>query len=397
MEPRLPAIPAAVTLPNGFRAAGIHCGLKTEGAYDLGLLLAEQPVATAAIFTQNALQGAHIAVCREHLEQSHGMARAILVNSRNANCATGSQGVEDARRCCRELARRLGCADEHVLMASTGPIGAPLPTAKVIDHLDQLLLASSPAGGMDFARAIMTTDTHPKAATTGGDPTAEARVTGFAQGSGMIHPDMATMLGFLTTDATPTGGLGPQLQHIAAQSFHRVTIDGDTSPNDSLFLMAGGTATADTAQSAADALAVATDLAQQLAADGEGASRLVTIEVRGAPTEADATQVGRVIATSPLVKTAIAGRDPNWGRILSAAGRSDVPFATDQARVWVGETEVFTLGVPHPDREAKASQHLRDHERVVIGVDLGAGQHQADVWTCDLTSDYIHINADYRT
>ena len=169
------------------------------------------------------------------------MARAILVNSRNANCATGSQGVEDARRCCRELARRLGCADEHVLMASTGPIGAPLPTAKVIDHLDQLLLASSPAGGMDFARAIMTTDTHPKAATTGGDPTAEARVTGFAKGSGMIHPNMATTLGVVCTDAVVAPSALQRLLHAACDtSFNAISVDGDTSTNDALIALASG-------------------------------------------------------------------------------------------------------------------------------------------------------------
>jgi len=397
MESRLPAPPPAITLPAGFRAGGIHCGLKADDAPDLGLLLADAPVTTAAIFTQNALQGAHIAICREHLRRSGGVARAILVNSKNANCATGQQGLLDARACCQALAERLHCAEEHVLMASTGPIGAPLPRDKIIGRLDQLLAAATPNGGMDFARAIMTTDTQPKAATALVDSAPPARVTGFAKGSGMIHPDMATMLGFLVTDATGDDSLLRQLQTTAARSFHRVTVDGDTSPNDSVFAMASSRQPIETAQCTVETLAVAKDLSLQLAADGEGATRLVTVQVRGAPDEASAAAVGRVIATSPLVKTAVAGHDPNWGRILSAAGRAGVTFSTDRARVWVGDTEVFTHGVPHPAREDAASQHLRDHERVILGVDLGAGEHEADVWTTDLTTDYIHINADYRT
>jgi len=388
--------PPTIELPQGFRATGLHCGLKSDGAFDLGLLLAEQPVAAAAIFTQNALQGAHIPVCRQHLAQSGGLVQAILVNSRNANCATGQRGIDDARRCCHELAQRLGCKEEHVLMASTGPIGAPLPADKILQQLEPLVSQATSQGGMDFANAIMTTDTHPKAATAT-NPSTAARVTGFTKGSGMIHPDMATMLGFLLTDAAAEGDLQTQLQDLADRSFHRATVDGDTSPNDSLFVLASATHSAPITQCRSELLTVATDLARQLAADGEGASRLITIEVRGANSEADACHVGRVIATSPLVKTAIAGRDPNWGRILSAAGRADVTFDTDKARVWVGETEVFTHGVPKPEREATASQHLVASADIVIGVDLGVGTAQADIWTCDLTADYIRINADYRT
>ena len=174
-------------------------------------------------------------------------------------------------------------------------------------------------------------------------------------------------------------------------------MDGDTSPNDSLFLFANGRHSRSSTDCEPQLLQVASDLARQLAGDGEGATRLITIEVRGARNEDEASQVGRVIATSPLVKTAVAGRDPNWGRILSAAGRSGVPFASDGARVWIGSTEVFTLGVPHPAREATASKHLQDDECVVLGIDLGVGTTAADIWTCDLTADYIRINADYRT
>tara|TARA_R110002096_G_scaffold190549_8_gene371698 strand:+ start:508 stop:1695 length:1188 start_codon:yes stop_codon:yes gene_type:complete len=395
MSSRIPPPKTTVKLPTGFLAAGIHCGLKTAPARDLGLLLAEEPTEVGAIFTQNALLGAHIPVCRDHLQRSNHQARAILVNSRNANCATGEQGIRDAIACCRELAQRIDCPEEQVLMVSTGPIGAPLPTQKIVSHLDQLLEQASPQGGMDFAQAIMTTDTHPKAATA--ETTDGAQVTGFTKGSGMIHPNMATMLGFLLTDARATADLHGQLQQLAARSFHRATVDGDTSPNDSLFLFANGRHSRSSTDCEPQLLQVASDLARQLAGDGEGATRLITIEVRGARNEDEASQVGRVIATSPLVKTAVAGRDPNWGRILSAAGRSGVPFASDGARVWIGSTEVFTLGVPHPEREATASKHLQDDECVVLGIDLGVGTTAADIWTCDLTADYIRINADYRT
>lgn len=399
MSSRIPPPSPAIKLPEGFQAAGLHCGLKSDSARDLGLLLADEPTPVAAIFTQNELLGAHIPVCKDHLQRSNHMARAILVNSRNANCATGEQGIQDAIRCCRELAARIGCAEEHVLMASTGPIGAPLPTEKIVNHLGALLEQASPTGGMDFAQSIMTTDTHPKAASVTTTPEASdaARITGFTKGSGMIHPNMATMLGFLLTDATSGKDLHGELQALAARSFHRATVDGDTSPNDSLFLFANGKRATTTKHCEPQLLEVASSLSRQLAADGEGASRLVTIEVRGARNEDEASQVGRVIATSPLVKTAVAGRDPNWGRILSAAGRSGVPFATDGAKVWVGTTELFTLGVPHPDREVLASKHLQEEECIVLGIDLGTGTAAADIWTCDLTADYIHINADYRT
>jgi len=390
MPSRLPTPPQHIPLPPGFTAAGIHCGLKAEHALDLALLQAERPTPTHALFTNNALLGAHIPVCRDHLRRSNHLTRAILVNSRNANCATGQQGIDDAYALCAELAERIGCPPEQVLMASTGPIGAPLPRQRIADHLDALLEAASPDGGMAFAEAIMTTDTHAKAAHT----RSPSHTTGFAKGSGMIHPDMATMLGFLLTDGSADAEV---LRTVADRSFHRVTVDGDTSPNDSLFVMASGAATGADADATSALQHVSTDLAQQIAADGEGASRLITIEVRGAPDEAAATRVGRVIATSPLVKTAVAGRDPNWGRIVAAAGRADVPFDPAGARVWVGRTEVFVAGVPLPEREAEGSRHLQEDERVVLGIDLGVGGAGADVWTCDLTAEYVKVNADYRT
>ncbi|MCA8973692.1 MAG: bifunctional ornithine acetyltransferase/N-acetylglutamate synthase, partial [Planctomycetes bacterium] len=293
--------PDSIELPTGFVAGGIHCGLKKGGALDLGLLMAERAVPGAAIYTQNRLVGAHVAVCRDHLARSGGLVRAVLVNSKNANCATGEQGIADARLCCRELARRIGCPEEQVLMASTGPIGAPLPVAKITDNLDMLLSRASAEGGMDFARAIMTTDTQPKARhleRTG------VRATGFAKGSGMIHPNMATMLSFMLTD----GSLGDvataatALQRIADCSMHRVTVDGDTSPNDTLLALHSGRNAAAEGTTEAVLTELGRGLARTIAADGEGATRLVTVEVRGARSEGEAAAVGRVIATSPLVK-----------------------------------------------------------------------------------------------
>lgn len=390
-------VPDHVPLPPGFRAAGVHCGLKKNGALDLGLLLADQPVEAAAVFTRSRLQGAHIEVCRDHLARSNGMVRAVLVNARNANCATGRQGVEDARTCCRELATRLRCPTEQVLMASTGPIGAPLPTERIVSHLDALLGRADADRGIEFARAIMTTDTRPKVAHASLGQGGE--VTGFAKGVGMIHPDMATMLAFLLTDARTgaTGTMANLLQRLAARSFHRVTVDGDTSPNDTLLLLASGRTATGSSEAEEALTTIGCRLARQIAADGEGATRLITVQVRGARSEDEAVQTGRVIATSPLVKTAVAGRDPNWGRILSAAARAGVVFAPESARVWIGSIDVFVAGKPLPQNEPLASKHLVDEREVVLGIDLGVGRAGADVWTCDLTGDYVQINADYRT
>lgn len=363
---------------------------------DLGLLVADEAVTAAAVFTQNLLVGAHVPVCRRHLRRSGGHVRAVLVNSRNANCATGQQGIDDAVACCTEVAKRLDCPVEQVLMVSTGVIGAMLPRERIVGHLDALLATASADGGPAFAAAIMTTDTRSKAVHAVADG---ATVTGFAKGSGMIHPDMATMLAFVLTDrGFPDVEAGQAaLRRIADRSMHRVTVDGDTSPNDTMLMLHGGRIARSPATLEATVTEVARGLAREIAADGEGASRLVTVEVTGAPSEADAARVGRVVATSPLVKTAIAGRDPNWGRILSAAGRADVAFDSERARVWVGDSEVYRHGEPLPDREPAASAHLREHAEVRIGIDLGAGEHAVEVWTCDLTADYVRINADYRT
>lgn len=386
---------ADVPLPQGFAANALHCGLRKDPNHaDLGLLVAERAHPAAAVFTQNRLTGAHVHVCREHLAASGGLVRAVLVNARNANCATGEQGIRDARECCAALAALLHCPTEQVLMCSTGPIGAPLPKQKILPRLADLVAGASPQKAHAFARAIMTTDTFPKARTA--TFANGRRATGFSKGAGMIHPNMATMLAFTVADAAPKGGIAGMVKRIADRSYHRVTIDGDTSPNDTFVVWGGGTEVA--AQAFEDAVTgLSQDLARLIAKDGEGLTRFVTVQVRGAATEDEANHVGRTIGTSPLVKTAIAGLDPNWGRILSAAGRAGVPFDAAKARVWVGEAEVYHHGVPHPERETIAHAHLKQNQEVVIGVDLGRGNATADIWTCDFTKDYVQINADYRS
>ncbi len=376
-------------LPPGFRAGGMAAGIKRFGP-DLGILVADEATPIHAAFTRNSLLGAHIPVCREHLTQSHGHARAVVVNSGNANCATGREGIANARRICTMAARVLDCPTHEVLSISTGVIGAQLPIGRILDALPELCSRARDGGGGEFARAIMTTDTVPKFATAN---RGDVRVTGIAKGAGMVHPNLATMLAFLLTDASPGDDLARTSGSILERSFHRLTIDGDTSPNDTVLFWHGATpdGVVDDAL-----LHVSQDLCRQIAADGEGATRSVTIEVRGAVSSSQATDVGRAIGTSLLTKTAIAGRDPNWGRILSAAGQT-ATFDATRARVWIGDVDVYREGEPLPQNENEASQHLRESTAVCLGVDLAIGGESADVWTCDLTRDYVSINADYRS
>ena len=385
----------SVGLPEGFRANGVACGLKkAAGALDLGLLVSDRAAPAWALFTRNRLNGAHIPVCRDHLARGGGLVRAVLVNAGNANCATGVAGIADARGLCASLAARIGCPTEQVLMVSTGVIGAPLPVSRIEVALDVLLEGAEPAGGGRFAEAIMTTDTFAKAHET---VMAEGRVTGFAKGAGMIHPDMATMLAFLLGDALPAGGRD-LLSRVADRSFHRATVDGDTSPNDTLLLWGRTLAEGPRDATLEAALtSVAQDLARDLARDGEGATRMVTIRILGARSEQEASEVGRAIARSPLVKTAIAGRDPNWGRILSAACNAGAPVDPERARLAIGPVDVYRDGIPLVPNEAAAHAHLAGSKDVAIELDLGLGSATADVWTCDLTADYVEINAHYRS
>jgi glutamate N-acetyltransferase/amino-acid N-acetyltransferase len=388
-------------LPQGFRAAAVQCGIRPRRKrLDLGLLLAEEASPAAAIYTTNMLQGAHIPVCREHLERSGGNVRALLVNSGNANCSTGQAGIEDNRRVCRALAERIGCAPEQVLFLSTGVIGARLPTEKILEALPELLGQDAQQGPAAFTQSIMTTDLVPKlVARSCADARGRLfRVTGIAKGSGMIHPNMATMLSFLLTDARADLDLAQTVRRTADLSYHRLSVDGDTSPNDTVVLWTSRRQEIEPASVLPEALReIAQDLARRIAVDGEGATRLVTIEVTGATSEQEAVHVGRTIATSPLTKTAVHGRDPNWGRILAAAGRAGVRFDAEKTRVWIGTSDVYSHGVPHPENENAAHLHMLNEKEVLLGIDLGIGSAAAQVWTCDFSADYVHINADYRS
>lgn len=396
------------SLPPGFRAAGSAAGIKNNDAADLGLIVADEAWPAWAIFTQNELLGAHIPVCRSHLRASTGRVRALLVNSGNANCATGEQGLKDNEQVCKNLARLLDCPPNQVLFMSTGVIGARLPVDKITAALPELYARVHPGGIDEFATAIMTTDTQPKVVTDSlASPDGETvSITGVAKGSGMIHPDMATMLGFLLTDGCSQADLGIGLRVLADESFHRVTVDGDTSPNDTVLLWSShrhlvrptkNEYDQDVFQLEDQLTATSRELSRRIARDGEGATRLVTIQVKGARDDQDTLDVGRFIATSPLVKTAIYGRDPNWGRILSAAATSGIAIDIAKARVWIGEFDLFSNGEPHPENEAGASEYMVANEEIVIGVDLATGPFDGEVWTCDLTPDYVKINADYRT
>jgi glutamate N-acetyltransferase/amino-acid N-acetyltransferase len=380
-------------LPSGFRAAATRCGIRrSKSRLDLGLLCADEAIPLAAVYTRSHLLGSHIPVCREKLAATGGRTRAILVNSGNANCSTGQQGLEDNRAVAAAAAELIGCAPEEVLFLSTGVIGERLPMDNVLEALPTLCGAGAQQGLDAFAQSILTTDLVPKISRrTAGD----AEVLGIAKGSGMIHPDMATMFGFLLTDADLGEAPLERLRTINQRSFQRLTVDGDTSPNDTVVLWGSGRSGSEGLDEALTS--AARSLSRKIAVDGEGATRLVTVEVRGATDEASAARVARVVATSPLVKTAVHGRDPNWGRILAAAARAGVPMDIDRARVWIGEAVVYSDGSPHPDAEHDAHLHLLQHKEVRLGVDLGAGTSEADAWTCDFSADYVRINADYRS
>lgn len=395
-------------LPRGFRFAAYACGLKAKGALDLALFYSEAPARAAAMFTRNLVRAAPLEVSREHLARAAEQARAVVVNSGNANCCTGREGFATARATAAAVARVLGIAQEQVLVASTGVIGVELPRANILSAIHPLAqsLASTPRALESAARAIMTTDTRPKLALArcrlGGK---DVRVMGVAKGAGMIHPNLATMLGFIFTDAAvPRVWLRASLGHAVDCSFNLITVDGDTSTNDMVIVLANGEARNQSPHGRSkdalvfrDALTdVARSLAEQIARDGEGAGRLVRVEVTGAQDDKAARQIAKTIATSLLVKTALAGGDPNWGRILAAAGRSGISFDPLRADIELAGTLVYRQGRPLPFNEAAVSRRMRRPE-VGIRVDLHQGGGACEVLTCDLTAEYIHVNADYRT
>jgi glutamate N-acetyltransferase/amino-acid N-acetyltransferase len=393
-----------ITAPAGFKTAGVHCGIKAAAsALDLAILAADGPASAAALFTTNLAQAAPVTLSRRHIDQTQGTARAVVVNSGCANACTGADGLAHARMMAVETATAVGCTPEEVLVASTGVIGVALRIDRVIAGIRAAAGALSPANGSDAARAIMTTDPFPKEhAVVVETPQGAFRVGGMAKGSGMIEPNMATMLGFLTTDAqVPPAVLRQALQVSARDTFNAITVDGECSTNDCLFAMASGASgvTIDGASYPAlldGFLVVSRELALGIVRGGEGATKLIAVTVTEARTIDAARQVARTIANSPLVKTAVHGADPNWGRIVAAAGRAGVTFDIDRATVQVGGTVLFENGRPHDDAAPQAAEHLKGRT-VQIEVSLGSGTESATIWTCDLTAEYIRINGEYRT
>lgn len=404
-----------VTTPLGFGAGATACGLKASGRDDLALLGSDRQMAAAGIFTQCALPAAPVLLDRETLGRDASALRGVVVNAGIANACTGAAGMADARAMQAAAAEALGCRAEQVLVLSTGVIGRRLDMAKVRAGVSGAAARLRPEGGAELARAIMTTDTRPKEAAVevalvGGT----VRIGGVAKGAGMIHPDMATMLAIVTTDAAVGAAeLDAMLRAAAAASFNRISVDGDTSTNDTLLLLANGAAgvglagAGDRAAFAAGLLAICRRLALAIVRDGEGARRLAAIEVLGAVDAAQALAAARTIATSPLVKTALAGGDPNWGRILAAAARSGAALDADRVGLAIATGDgdggaggdwltLVAGGVAAPYAEAAAAVILGGAD-VAIRLDLGAGSATETVWTCDLTADYVAINADYTT
>jgi glutamate N-acetyltransferase/amino-acid N-acetyltransferase len=404
-EVTVTVVPDGVTAPAGFRSAALHCGIKkTAGALDLAVISADTSCAMAALFTTNLAQAAPILVSHRHLQASGGTGRAVVVNSGCANACTGDDGLRNAGLMAEETAAALGCPAEQVFVASTGVIGVGLPIERVVAGIRAAVPALARGKGDEAARAIMTTDPFPKEhAVQVQTARGSFLVGGIAKGSGMIEPNMATMLGFLTTDAQVAPALLQRaLAESARDTFNAITVDGETSTNDCVFAMASGASGVVIDEESYPALlegllAVSRELAIGIVRGGEGATKLITVNVADARTRADAQRVAKTIANSPLVKTAVHGADPNWGRIVAAAGRAGVSFDVNQATVHVGGVLLFDHGLPHDDNAPKAEQHLKNTE-VVIDVALGTGGGgRATVWTCDLSAEYVRINGEYRT
>ena len=392
----------------GFRTASLHCGLKTakEEPPDLALVYCEQIAAAAGAFTQNRVCAAPVTLCREHLKKSKHRARALIINAGNANACTGEQGVADAKKMAELTAAGVRCKPEEVLVFSTGIIGRKLPMEKVEAGIGRAVgfVKEQKITG-DFARGIMTTDIVPKTAAAFFELDGKMiHVSGACKGSGMIAPNMATMLGFVATDANVAPAvLQEMVDDIVEGTFNCVTVDGDTSTNDSVVFLASGLAgNASISRGVEyDALknalyTVCDSLARQIAADGEGAKHTITVFVGGTKNDADAKKIARTIAESPLVKTAIAGNDPNWGRIVAAAGRAGVAFDPEETSLMLSGHELFRGGQPLDFDKPTVAAALKNRD-VSLVLMVGDGPGRAKFYTCDLTHGYITINADYHT
>ncbi|MCP4004886.1 MAG: bifunctional glutamate N-acetyltransferase/amino-acid acetyltransferase ArgJ [bacterium] len=391
----------AVRIP-GFRASGISCGIKPSGALDLAIIESDRPANVAAVFTRSRVPGAPVVISRQRARR--GVARAIVVNSGISNVAMGEQGLRDAREMTILTARELAVPVSQVLVASTGVIGQPLPMNKLREGIPRAARGLSEAGFSRAARAILTTDLKSKLVTS---KRRGFSLLGFAKGSGMIQPDMATMLAYVVTDlAVETSFLREALKEAVGPSLNSLTIDGETSTSDTLVVMANGaagnrplTARSTRAREFQRALGdVCSELAEKLALDGEGATRIATVEVTGARSHPAADRVARSIANSALVKTALFGADPNWGRIVQAAGAAGVPFRQSQLAVRIGGVQMLNKGEPCGGARAlHRAERAVKRKRVAIEVSLGTGPGRARILTTDLSYEYVRINAEYTT
>jgi glutamate N-acetyltransferase / amino-acid N-acetyltransferase len=393
-------------LPAGFRAAGVHCGIKNDPAKpDLALFVADGPATAAGVFTTNLVCGAPVKVSRARLPRT--TARAVIINSGNANACTGERGDEDARWMTAQVASSIGCAEDDVLVCSTGVIGRFLPRPKLAEGIPAAAgrLATSPAAFRDAATAMMTTDTFPKLVTWSREIAgAKFTVSGVAKGAAMIAPNMATMLAVIMTDAPlGTQRAGAALKHAVERSFNCISVDGHMSTSDTVLLLSANTreigllGPADHVQIQEMIDATTAELAQAIIRDAEGASHFVTLDVRGLRTREEAFRIAKAIADSPLVKTAIAGGDPNWGRIISAAGYAGVELREEDMALRLNGTLLYQAGAPVEFDAKKISESIRANRDVAIELDLTLGDQSVRFWTSDLTAEYVRLNADYTT
>jgi glutamate N-acetyltransferase/amino-acid N-acetyltransferase len=387
----------------GVRLASVNAGIRYKNRNDLLLIELEPGSHTAAVFTRNAFCAAPVHMCRSHLQQSNP--RYLLINAGNANAGTGEQGMQAARDCCEQLAEQGACWAEQVLPFSTGVIGMQLPVEKITSALPEALAKLDANGWMEASRTIMTTDTIAKAISRQVEIFGETiTITGIAKGAGMIHPNMATMLAYVATDALIEKDLLQQVVgEVVEETFNCITVDGDTSTNDSLVVMATGSSGVYVGSEGLGAFQQALQdvclyLAQAIIRDGEGATKFISIDVQGAATRAEARIVGNTVALSPLVKTALFASDPNWGRILAAVGRSQIE-ALDVSRIaiWLGETLLIENGEPASTYREELGAAETKRDEITIRIHLGRGNASATTWTCDFSYDYVKINAEYRS
>ncbi len=391
---------SGVTYPKGFFASGISCGIKKSGDKDLAMIYSPSLCTCAGVFTTNIVKGHSLQLCREHV--SKGKANAVLINSGNANACIGKQGHYDALAICEMAATALNCQRENILIGSTGVIGVPLPMEKFARGINKAAISLKESGGHDAAMAIMTTDTHPKESeieiNINGNP---VRIGAVAKGSGMIYPNMATMISVITSDIKIKKSQSQELlAEIADLTYNRICVDGDTSVCDKVLFLANGKSNVsyDICKSEFKvALAeVSATLSKMLASDGEGATKLITINIKGAKTPEDAKLIAHAIAKSPLCKTAAFGEDANWGRLLTAAGYSGAQFDPELCDVYIGDLITCKSGNAIIFAEDAASEILKQKE-ISYTINLNQGKEEYQMWTCDMSVEYIHINADYRT